>query len=58
MKLFPKRRKGNTEAKSNAISKGMEAGYKRLQGGWANWMMKRTEKFSRRTWLVLLALFL
>jgi len=35
----------------------MEAGYKRLQGGWANWMMKRTEKFSRRTWLVLLALF-
>ncbi len=57
MKLFPKRRKGNTEAKSNAISKGMEAGYKRLQGGWANWMMKRTEKFSRRTWLVLLALF-
>ncbi len=57
MKLFPKRREGNTEAKPNAISKSMEAGYKRLQGGWANWMMKRTEKFSRRTWLVLLVLF-
>jgi hypothetical protein len=57
MKLFSKRKKSNTETKPNVISKGVQAGYKRLQGGWANWMMKHTEKFSRRTWVVLLILF-
>lgn len=57
MKLFSKRKESNAEAKPNAISKGMQAGYRHLQGGWANWMMKRTEKFSRRTWVVLLILF-
>jgi hypothetical protein len=57
MKLFSKRKESNAEPKPNAISKGMQAGYKHLQGGWANWMMKRTEKFSRRTWLILLTLF-
>lgn len=58
MKLFQKRKENNVEPKPNAISKGIQAGYKRLQGGWANWMMKRTENFSRRTWVVLLILFI
>ena len=57
MKPFFKRKESNTETKPNVISKGIQTGYKRLQGGWANWMMKRTEKFSRRTWIVLLILF-
>jgi len=57
MKLFSKIKKNNAEPKPNAIFKGMQAGYKHLQGGWAKWMMKRTEKFSRRTWIVLLILF-
>jgi hypothetical protein len=57
MKLFSKIKKTNVEPKPNAVSKGMHAGYKPLQGGWAKWMMKRTEKFSRRTWVVLLVLF-
>ena len=43
--------------KPNAIFEGMQAGYKHLQGGWAKWMMKRTEKFSHRTWIVLLIFF-
>lgn len=57
MKLFAKRKESNAETKPNAISKGITAVYNRLQGGWANWMMKRTEQFSRRTWLILLTLF-
>ena len=57
MKLFSKIKKNNVEPKPNAISKGMQAGYKHLQEGWVKWMMKRTEKFSRRTWIVLLILF-
>lgn len=57
MKLFPKRRQGDTELKPNALSKGIRAGYQRIQGSWASWMMKRTENFSRRTWFVLLVLF-
>jgi len=57
MKLFPKRKESNSEPKPNAISKGIQTGYKRLQGSWADWMMRRTEKFSRRTWVVLLVLF-
>ncbi len=57
MKLFSKIKKNNLEPKPNAIFEGMQAGYKHLQGGWAKWMMKRTEKFSRRTWIVLLILF-
>ena len=57
MKLFSKIKKTNVEPKPNAVSKGMQAGYKHLQGGWAKWMVKRTEKFSRRTWVVLLVLF-
>ena len=57
MKLFPQRKESNAETKPNVISRGIQTGYKRLQGGLANWMMKRTEKFSRRTWIVLLILF-
>lgn len=57
MKLFPKRKESNSEPKPNAISKGIQTGYKRLQGSWADWMMRRTEKFSSRTWVVLLVLF-
>ncbi len=57
MKLFPKRKESKLEPKPNAISKGIQAGCKRLQCSWADWMMRRTEKFSRRTWIVLLALF-
>ena len=56
MKLFFKR-KNSSEPGPNVLSKGMQAGYKHLQGRWANWMMKSTEKFSRRTWVVLLILF-
>lgn len=50
MKPFSKRKDNDAQAKPNAIFKG-------VQGGWANWMMKRTENFSRRTWIVLLILF-
>lgn len=57
MKLFQNRKPSATEPKLNALSKGIHTAYKRLQGGWANWMMKRTEKFSKRTWIVLLILF-
>lgn len=57
MKLFPKKRKSEGEPKTNALSKGIQAGYKRIQSGWANWMMRRTENFSLRTWLLLLILF-
>ncbi len=57
MKLFSKRKQNDPVSKSNALSKAVSAGYKRAQGGWANWMMKRTENFSKRTWIMLLALF-
>lgn len=58
MKLFKRRTESKADStKPNAISKGMKAGYKRLQGGWATWMMRRTENFSRRTWVVALILF-
>ncbi len=57
MKLFVKRKTSGAEPRPNAISGGIQKGYKCLQSGWANWMMRRTEKFSRRTWLVLLILF-
>jgi hypothetical protein len=57
MKLFAKRKKRDTQTKQGVIAKGLQAGYNRLQGGWANWMMRRTKNFSRRTWVVLLILF-
>lgn len=57
MKLFQKRKPSVPERKHNALSKGIHTAYKRLQSGWANWMMKRTENFSQRTWIVLLILF-
>lgn len=57
MTLFPKRKKDDAELRPNALSKGIKAGYQRIQGGWASWMMRRTENFSRRTWFVLLILF-
>ena len=56
MKLFFKR-KDSSEPGPNVLSRKMQAGYKHLQSGWANWMMKSTEKFSHRTWVVLLILF-
>lgn len=56
MKLFSKRKESNPE-KVNPISNRIQAGYKHLQTGWAKWMVKRTQKFSRRTWIVLLILF-
>ncbi|MEO7047496.1 MAG: hypothetical protein ABI091_19510 [Ferruginibacter sp.] len=57
MKLFFKRKESDAQLKPNVIAKGMQAIYNRLQDGWARWMMKRTEKFSRGTWTVLLSLF-
>lgn len=57
MKLFRKREGNDFTPKPNNLSKAIRAGYKRAQGGWANWMMKRTENFSKRTWLLLLGLF-
>lgn len=57
MKLFQNRKKEDFELKPNALSRGVKAGYQRIQGGWANWMMKRTANFSRPTWFVLLILF-
>lgn len=57
MKLYSKRKQNDTVSKANAFSKAVSAAYKRTQSGWANWMMKRTENFSNRTWLILLALF-
>ncbi|MFT4152237.1 hypothetical protein [Parafilimonas sp.] len=46
MKLFPKRKENGAQHKSNTIAK-----------GWAGWVTKRTEKFSRGTWIILLILF-
>ncbi len=57
MKLFSKRRESNEEPRPNALFRRIQAGYKRLQSGWANWMEKRTKNFSRHTWFVLLVLF-
>lgn len=57
MKLFSKRNESGVEPKSHVLFKGIQAGYKYLQGSWANWMTKFTEKFSHRTWIVLLILF-
>lgn len=57
MKLFFKRKENDSVPKPNAFSKAVQVGYKRVQGSWANWMMKRTENFSKRTWFMLLALF-
>lgn len=57
MKLFEKRKESGNQTKPNVLSKGIQAGYKRVQGGWANWMRRRTEHFSHRTWIVLLILF-
>lgn len=57
MKLLVKRKENNAQTKSNVLSKGLQAGYKRLQGGWAGWMRRCTEHFSHRTWIVLLILF-
>jgi hypothetical protein len=56
MKLFSKRKESNPE-KVNPISNRIHAGYKHLQTGWAKWMVKRTQKFSRCTWIMLLILF-
>lgn len=56
MKLFSKRKESNPE-KLNPVSNRIHAGYKYLQTGWAKWMVKRTQKFSRRTWIVLLIVF-
>ncbi|MBN9349269.1 MAG: hypothetical protein J0H55_01170 [Chitinophagaceae bacterium] len=56
MKLFSIRKESNPE-KVNPISNRIHAGYKHLQTGWAKWMVKRTQKFSRRTWIMLLILF-
>lgn len=57
MKLFSKRTESKSGPVQHALSKVMNKGYERLQGGWANWMRKHTENFSRRTWFVLLLLF-
>lgn len=57
MKLFQRRKASVAEPKPNVLSKGIQTGYKRIQDSWANWMMKRTENFSQRTWAVLLILF-
>jgi hypothetical protein len=57
MKLFFKRKGSDPVRKANVLSKTAQAGYKRMQVSWANWMMKRTENFSKCTWLMLLALF-
>lgn len=57
MKLFEKKKENDNQTKPNVLSKGIQAGYKRVQGGWANWMMRRTEHFSHRTWIMLLILF-
>ena len=56
MRIFSKRKESNPQ-KVNPISNRIHAGYKHLQAGWAKWMVKRTQKFSRRTWIVLLILF-
>lgn len=57
MKLFRNRKPGMTASKPNALARGLQAGFQRLQDGWAKWMTKHTKKFSRRTWMVLLMLF-
>lgn len=57
MRLFSKRKESDVETKSNALIKGMQVGYLWIQERWANWMIRRTKNFSRRTWVTLLILF-
>lgn len=57
MKLFVKRNQVKSGTKPRLASKTIQAGYKRLQIRWVNWMLKRTSKFSRRTWMLSLVVF-
>lgn len=57
MKQCQKKMKSEPEPKPHAIIKGVQAGCKYLQSSWADWMRRNTEKISRRTWMVLLILF-
>lgn len=57
MKLFLKRKASYSTSQPTIFSKGLQAAYNRVQGGWVNWMRKRTEKFSRRTWIALVIVF-
>jgi hypothetical protein len=57
MKIFSRKKKNNSEHRSTILAKGIHSGYKRIQEGWASWMMKCTKNFSRRTWLAILILF-
>lgn len=57
MKIFVRKKIYNSHDKPSILAKGIHSGYKRIQVGWANWMMNHTKNFSRRTWLAILILF-
>ena len=56
MKLFRKRTQDDPQ-QPGMLSKGFQIVYKHIQNKWAVWMAQRTGHFSRRTWMILLMLF-
>ena len=57
MKLFIKKKENNLRPKHNAFHNGLQRGYRRLQGGWADGMSRFTKNFSKGKWMVSLILF-
>jgi hypothetical protein len=58
MKFLFRHKKQDEGQQPGRIAEGMQSAYRRVQGGWATWMARRTAGFSRRRWQVLLALFI
>lgn len=57
MKILGKLRRDITNQRPGAISKKIIQAYRYMQGHWANWLARRTKGFSRRSWKMLLAVF-
>ncbi len=57
MKGLLKNRKEQLSQHPGIVSKGFRAIYGHTQDKWAGWMSRRTAHFSRKTWLLLLLLF-
>ena len=57
MKRLLKNRKEPLPQQPSIVSKGFQVIYSRTQDKWAGWMSRCTAHFSRKTWLLLLLLF-
>ncbi|MCT1523834.1 hypothetical protein [Sphingobacterium hotanense] len=58
MKFRSRHQKRDTAQRPSTVAGALQTACKRVKGGWAVWMAKRTAGFSRRRWQVLLALFI